>query len=218
LKDSPNKPVVVLGAGGHAKVIAESLSHAGREILGFLTPEAEPGTPFLGSSILGGDDAIEKYSPSEIDLVNGVGALPQQDLRWRLALEMRELGYRFITVVHPSAIVSPETHLEEGVQLMAGTIVQTGTRMGQDTILNTGAIVDHDCLIDENCHLAPGVVCSGGVRIGRGVHIGTGSVLIQNVTIGCGSILAAGSAIYRDVPEKVMFKQGRQEKLEVIES
>ncbi len=216
MKDFSNKPVVVLGAGGHAKVIAETLGLAGRKILGFLSPDTDPHTPFLNSTILGADDVIERYSPCEIDLVNGVGALPQQDLRWCLAAEMRAKGHCFATIIHPTATISAQAHLDEGVQVMAGAIVQAGVRIGRDTIVNTGAIIDHDCLIEENCHLAPGVVCSGGVRIGRGVHLGTGSALLQNITIGCGTVLAAGSVIYRDVPEKVVFKQSRQEKLEVI--
>ena len=216
MKDFSNKPVVVLGAGGHAKVIAETLGLAGRQILGFLSPDNDPHTPFLNSTILGADDVIERYSPGEIDLVNGVGALPQQDLRWRLAAEMRAKGHCFATIIHPTATISDQAHLDEGVQVMAGVIVQTGSYIGKDTILNTGVIVDHDCRIDENCHLAPGVVCSGGVRVKRGVHVGTGSALIQNISIGSGTVLAAGSVIYRDIPEKVVFKQSRQENLDFI--
>jgi sugar O-acyltransferase (sialic acid O-acetyltransferase NeuD family) len=213
-----NKPIIILGAGGHAKVIAEVLRLSNVKIHGFVTPDLEAGTEFFGATILGDDAVIFNYSADEIQLANGVGALPGQFLRWALASAMRKKGYRFTTIVHQSTVVATDVVLEEGVQLMAGVVIQPGTTVGRDTIINTGTIIDHDCCIAENCHLAPGVVSSGGVEIGKNVHVGTGVKIIQGVNIGEASMIAAGSTIYKDVPAGMLVKQKLNTVMEVIKA
>ncbi len=208
------KPVIVLGAGGHAKVVAEALIQSGHEILGFVTPDLEPGTVLFGHSVLGDDDVINEFSPDNVMLANGVGALPYQNLRWRLASKMRKQRYKFLTIIHPLAIIASDVVLNEGVQVMAGSVVQPGTQIGQDSIINTGVLLDHDCSIGRNCHLAPGVACSGGVHVGKDSHLGTGTIVIQNISIGENSIVAAGSVIYKNVLRDVVFMQTHQSKLE----
>lgn len=202
-----SKPVIILGAGGHAKVIAESLRLSNREILGFVTPELEAGTVYCGATVLGDDTIIYDYTIDEIELANGIGSLPENYHRWKLARLMRDKYYSFTTVIHPNAIVASDVILGEGAQVMAGVVIQSGATVGRDTIINTGAIVDHDCVIAENCHLAPGVVCSGGVSVGRNTHIGTGVKVIQGINIGERSVIGAGSTIYKNVPAGMLVKQ-----------
>ena len=210
------KPVIILGAGGHAKVLAEALVQSGHHLLGFMDSNKKPGTSFFQSKILGNDNTLSKYPPGSILLANGVGALPHRTSRWTLADKMRQQGYSFKTIVHPSAFIAEGVVLEEGVQVMAGVIIQTDTHIGQDTIINSGALVDHDCEISERCHLAPRVVCSGGVKVKAGTHLGTGSIVIENRIIGPHSIIAAGSIIYKDIPGHVIFKQKREINLESV--
>jgi sugar O-acyltransferase (sialic acid O-acetyltransferase NeuD family) len=211
-----NKPVIILGAGGHAKVVAEAIRLSGREIIGFVTPDIEATTIFFGSKILGDDSAVLSYSPDEIELTNGVGALPKQYLRWKLSSTMRKKGYHFATIIHPDAIIASGVVLAEGVQIMAGVVVQPGSIVGKDTIINTGVIIDHDCTIADNCHLSPGVICSGGVSVGANVHIGTGAKVIQGINIGEGSVIAAGSTVYKDIPPGILFKQKLKTVIEVV--
>jgi len=214
LNNPSPKPVIVLGAGGHAKVVAEALIQSGHEILGFVTPDLEPGTVLFGHSVLGDDDVITAFSPDNIMLANGIGALPYQNLRWRLASKMRKQRYNFLTIIHPLAIIASDVVLNDGVQVMAGSVIQPGTKIGQDSIINTGVLLDHDCNIEKNCHLAPGVVCSGGVHVGKSSHLGTGTIVIQSISIGENSIVAAGSVIYKDVLRDVVFMQMHKSKLE----
>jgi sugar O-acyltransferase (sialic acid O-acetyltransferase NeuD family) len=206
-----NRPVIILGAGGHAKVLFEALRLSGRVILGFVTPDLEVGAGFCGSTVLGDDSIILNYSANEVDLVNGVGALPGKNLRWKLTSSMREKGYHFTVVIHPNAVVASDVVLKEGAQVMAGVVIQPGTTIGKNTIINTGSIIDHDCIIAENCHVAPSVVCSGDVNIGKNVHIGTGARIIQGINIGEGCVIAAGSTIYKDVPANMLVKQQNTE-------
>ena len=201
------KPLIIIGAGGHAKVITDALKISGREILGFVTPDLEIGTEFLGEKVLGDDEVIKQYSLDEIELANGLGSLPRKNLRWQLADKMRKQGYKFSSVIHPDSVIASGVSLDEGVQVMAGVVIQSGTNIGQDSIINTGALIDHDCKIGKYCHIAPGVVLSGGVIIGRGTHIGTGAKVTQYITINEGCIVAAGTTIYKDIPTKTQVKQ-----------
>jgi len=192
---------LVLGAGGHAKVVAEVLRLTGMIVDGFVTPDKEVGSEFFSSTIIGTDDVVMQWKSDELNLFNGIGSLPNSNLRWIIAEKMRENGYIFGKIVHPSSIVAQDVTVDEGVQVMANAVIQPGTSIGQDSIINTGSSVDHDCLIGKQCHLAPGVTCSGGVQIGDGCHIGTGTVITQGVKIGMGSIVAAGSVVFRDLSD-----------------
>ncbi len=212
------RPVIILGAGGHAKVVAEALRQSGRKIIGLLTPDTEPGIELCGSIVLDHDQALDEYSPEAVELANGIGAMPGNNARWQQSVRMRELGYRFTSVIHPSAVIAEGVALAEGVQIMAGAVIQPEVGIGRDSIINTGALLDHDCVIGANCHIAPGVVCSGGVRMGDGVHLGTGSVIIQSISIGLGSVVAAGSVVYRDIPDNTTFIQKRKNMTESRES
>lgn len=198
-------PIIILGAGGHAKVVAEALIQAGLEIKGLTSPDKNQNATFFGLKVLGTDEILSTFSPSEVMLANGIGALPGGKLRWQLAKRMREKGFMFTRVIHPSSVVALDVEFAEGVQIMAGTVIQTNVRIGTDSIINTGALIDHDCHIAENCHIAPGVVCSGGVKIRGETHLGTGATVVQNITIGRNTVIGAGSTIYRNVPANTKF-------------
>ena len=207
-----DKPVIIMGAGGHAKVVVDALQLYGREILGFVTPDMKIGTEFCGKKVLGNDEAINHYLPDEVELVNGVGSLPRKNLRWKLADKMRKQGYIFASIIHPDAVIASDIILDEGVQIMAGAVIQSGTKVGQDSIINTGALIDHDCEIADNCHLAPGVICSGGVKIGSNSHLGTGTIVTEFRSIGDNCTVAAGSVVFKDILDNAIFIQTRTNK------
>jgi len=210
MKRNSANPVILLGAGGHAKVLLETLQFEGRNVLGLVTPDLEKGSKHLGLDVLGDDDHLQQYEPAEIDLVNGIGSMSFQKLRWKVSNKVRSWGFRFSKVIHPSAVVSKDATLEEGVQIMAGCVIQPGCTIGKDTIINTGSTIDHDCVIGEKTHIAPGSTLSGGVRVGELVHIGTGSSIIQNVEVGEGVVVAAGTVLYQNVETKMLVKQANR--------
>ena len=197
--DTLELPVIVIGGGGHAKVLVSTLLLCGRRILGFvdLSPTAPP---LLGIKCLGSDAAVLFHAPSDLQLVNGVGSAGSTARRQDVYDRFTREGYGFATVKHPSAIIAPEVEIEDGVQIMAGAVVQAGCRLGANVIVNTGAEVDHDCIIDSHAHIAPGVTICGAVDVGTGAHIGAGATLIQGIRIGAGSIVGAGALVIRDVP------------------
>ncbi len=198
-------PVLVIGAGGHAKVVIDALRLSQRTIAGLLDPALPPGTQIEGCEVLGGDDVVERSGREEVVLANGIGGTKSTEGRDAVYRLFRTKGYRFATVVHPSAVLSRSAALGEGAQVMAGCIVQPGARVGANSIVNTHASVDHDCRIGESVHIAPGVTLSGSVEIGDCSHIGTGAVVIQGVIIGRNSLVAAGAVVYRDLPENSKF-------------
>lgn len=210
MNNSP--PVIILGAGGHAKVVINALQASNREILGVTDPNRKAGEQVLGVKVLGDDSIVFQFTPSSVELINGIGALPESTLRSKLSSLFRKKGYHFGTVIHPQAVIAPDVVLEEGVQIMAGTIIQPGSSIGQDTIVNTGSSVDHDCIIGGECHIAPGAVINGHVTIDQGCFIGSTSCVTQAVTIGKEVIVAAGSVIYTDIPSFARVIQKRSSK------
>lgn len=193
-------PVLVIGAGGHGRVVADALRAAGRKVLGFLDAAADlEGRMIDGLPVLGGDAYLQIHSPGAVMLANGIGSTMSTAARRQLYERLVDSGFQFETVRHPTATVSPSVVLSPGVQVMAGAVLQPGVVIGEDTIINTGVLVDHDCVIGSHCHLAPGVVLSGSIRIGDDCHIGTAASVIQGVMIGAGVAIAAGATVVSDV-------------------
>ena len=203
--NSNNKPVILIGSGGHAGVLAEILQIKTERILGIVDPNRRVGEKYFGLKIIGNDSIIESHAPEDIVLVNGIGSLPGVDTRWQISNKFRSLKYNFLSLVHPNASLSSNVKIGEGAQIMNGSVIQHGVVLGKDCILNTGVIVDHNCSIGNFSHIAPGCVLSGGVTIGEGTHIGTGSKIIQNISVGNNVIVAAGSIIHKNIDSDTKY-------------
>lgn len=202
------KKYIVIGAGGHARVLQDILSLKSLEIIGFtdINP-VNHGLKIGGSIVIGNDDIIFNYPADSLYLVNGLGSLPDDDGKHQRLYEyFKKLGYSFASLLHPSVVISQEVLIAEGVQVMAGAVVQTGSTLDENCIINTGAIIDHDCHIAKHVHIAPGAVLSGGVKVGKAVFIGAGAVVIPGVKIAAKSIVAAGAVVCCDVLEGKMVR------------
>lgn len=194
------RPVIIIGGGGHARVLLEALRGMSRSVLGYLAPsEAEGGCG--GVDYLGNDDVVSKHPPESVLLVNGVGSIASQETRREVFLRFREMGYGFVTVVHPSAIIASDVWLGEGCQVMAGAVLQPGVRCDENVIINTRAGIDHDCHIGAHSHVSIGATLSGDVSIGCETHVGAGSTVIQGILVGKRCIVAAGAVVTRNVPD-----------------
>lgn len=192
------KKIIVLGSGGHAKVVIDTLQQLNKDIIGIATLSNE--SSFMGIPIIGKDDDVLRYSPNEILLVNGIGSIGNMGLRKKVFLKFKNKGYFFYTMIHPSAILSPTVTLGEGVQIMAGSVVQTDVQIGDNVLLNTRTSIDHECQIGGHSHIAPGCTISGQVLVEEEVHLGTGTTVIQQINIGKGVLAGAGSVIIQDIP------------------
>jgi UDP-perosamine 4-acetyltransferase len=190
------RPIIVIGAGGHSKVVIEVLKKLSATILG--VTEADPdrhGGDVLGVPILGGDEIILDHDPDAVMLVNGIGSIGDAKVRRDVFERLRKKGYRFSGLVHPSAVVAGDVELGDGAQVMAGAVIQPGCRIGANTIVNTSATVDHDCIIGDHVHIAPGALLGGGVTVGNSAHVGPGSIVVQKLVLGDGCLIAAGATV-----------------------
>lgn len=199
------RTVLVIGAGGHAKVVIDALLAAGEKVMGILDSDSSKiGTQILGVPVLGGDDLLASrpdLSAQSVVIANGLGSIRHPMRRAEVYLALRKQGYEFCTVKHPSAVIASDVTVGSGVQIMAGAVIQSGTRVGENVIINTRVGVDHDAQIGAHVHLAPGVTLSGGVSIGALTHIGTGANIIQGVRIGEGCLIGAGALVLKDIAD-----------------
>lgn len=206
-----SRPLVIIGAGGHASVLAEILLTEGRAIIAVVSPEdINDNSPLSGINRLKTDEELlATYSSKQVELVNGMGAIPGNDLHFRLFNYFSEHGYSFVSVISSDATVSKYAQLADGVQIMAGAIVQTNASINMNCIVNSGAIIEHDCCIGAHNHIAPSATLSGGVITGSQVHIGTGACVIQSIKIGQKAVVGAGCTVVRDVPEHQVIVPAR---------
>jgi UDP-perosamine 4-acetyltransferase len=196
-----SKPLIIIGAGGHAKVLLDALQLLGVPILGIA--ESNPAmmnTALLGVPIICNDAEMKRYRPESVFLVNGIGGVRDTALRGEVFTRFKKWGYVFSQVIHPAATISANAELGEGVQVMAGAVIQAGVKIGQNSVINTKTSVDHDCRLGSHVHLAPGVTLCGNIEIGDSVHVGSGATIIQGIVVGPRSLIGAGTLVQRDVP------------------
>lgn len=195
--------LIMLGCGGHARVLVAALELQGIAPTGCLSPTAPDARWPSSIPYLGGDDELAKLDPADVALINGLGSIGSTAKRQQIYEALAAREFSFAPVIHPSALVAKGAILGDGVQVMAGAIVQSGADIGPNVLLNTGAIIDHDCLLQAHCHVATGARLSGDVRLGTGVHVGTGAAIIQGISIGEHALIGAGAVVVHDIPARV---------------
>ena len=190
--------VVMLGAGGHARVLVQALYDFGVNVEGFVAPQAE-GSRLGTIPWLGDDNALPELDP-DIAVVNGIGSVGSTQNRASVYASALSAGLRFHTVIHPKATLDSTARVGSGAQILAGSVVGVGAVVGTDAVVNSGAIIDHDSTIGMHAHIGPGAILAGDVVVGDGSHIGMGARVIQGVTIGELCVVGAGAVVLEDVP------------------
>lgn len=196
------KPLVVLGAGGHAKVVLEALRSAGRRAAALVDAERSLwGTKVEGVPVAGGDDKLKSFPPSRYDATVGVGAALNTRARHRLHEMAAAAGYNLPPVVAASAVVARSARLGPGSQVLTRAVVHPAAVVGAGSVVNTGAVVEHDCVVGEHAFVGPAAVLCGGARVGAGAFLGTGAIVLPGVSVGAGALVAAGAVVRRDVAD-----------------
>tara|TARA_Y100000814_G_scaffold80883_1_gene53237 strand:- start:359 stop:1039 length:681 start_codon:yes stop_codon:yes gene_type:complete len=197
------KKIVLIGAGGHARVLIDTLSaDKTAEVCGILDNNRDLwGIDIHGIPVIGGDDFLPKVgSQGATHFVIAIGGAKQAALRLKLYEIALQHGLTPASVQHPSAIISPRIKVGEGVQALAQCVINTGVTLQENSIVNTSAIIEHDCFIEAHAHIAPRACLAGGVRVGEGTHIGLGSIVKENITIGKQVVVGAGAVVLNNVP------------------
>lgn len=188
------EPILLLGGGGHARVVADSLLLGGRTLVGVADPGLEAGGRWLhGIEVLGDDDgALAAWPPATVELANGLGFLPGSSRRQRLYEGLSRQGYIFCQAIHPTAVIAGDAVLGEGVQVMAGAVINSGARIEDNVIINTRSVIEHDCRIGAHTHVAPGAVICGDCELGEACFVGAGAVVIQGRRVARRTVVPAG--------------------------
>ena len=193
--------VVVIGAGGHAKVVIELFRSLGTTIIGLTDIDDTP-RDVLGVEVLGDDAVLQDLF--EKGVRNAFVALGDNGRRLDMGLKLEALGFKLITAVSPHAAVSPSARLGAGVAVMAGAVINAEAEVGDLVIVNSGAVVEHDVVLGRACHIGPGAVLAGQVRVGEGSLLGAGSSVAPGRQVGANSIIGAGGCVVRDIPADVV--------------
>jgi sugar O-acyltransferase (sialic acid O-acetyltransferase NeuD family) len=189
--------VVFVGGGGHASVCLDVFRSAGREVVGYLAPGPSDD---LGLTYLGDDAVLASYAGSDTSVFIAVGSNAR---RLSLLDWVRSSGCRLASAVSASAVVSPSAAIGDGSVVMPGVVINARARVGDGVIVNTGATIDHDCVLHDGVHVAPGCHLAGGVVVGHGAFLGVGVSVIPERTIGEWTVVGAGAAVVRDLPDHV---------------
>ena len=189
--------VYVIGAGGHAKVIIRALQDLGHTITTiFDDDQTLHGKFLLGIPVVAPIEQISEY-PSQPTVI----AIGENGKR-RCIAERYDLPW--MSIIHPRAFVDASVRIGRGTVVLAQTVVQVDSVLGDHVIINHAATVDHDCTIGDYSHLAPGVHLAGEVTVREEVLLGVGTVVAPRVLIGQGSVVGAGAAVIRDLPPGIV--------------
>jgi sugar O-acyltransferase (sialic acid O-acetyltransferase NeuD family) len=194
--------VLLIGAGGHAQVVADivlEMARAGARVsaIGFLDDAPDlRGRCLLGLPVLGTISAI-RHVPHDAVVV----AIGDNRTRSKITLNLSAQGETFLSAVHPRAVLGSDVRVGLGTMICAGVVVNVAARIGDGVILNTGCTVDHHCTVGSYCHIAPGAHLGGDVLVEEGAFVGIGSSVIPGRRIGRWAILGGGAAVVRDVPD-----------------
>lgn len=197
-------PLTIVGAGGHARVVADALLASGSwttNTICFADDRvALHGTELLGCRVVGAATAVIRSGASFHVAVGNA------DLRRRLQQDLRALGAIPVTVIHPRAVVSVHAQVAAGTFIAAGAIIGPMARIGEGVIVNHQAIIDHDCEIGDWTHIAPHATLGGAVRVGTAVLIGANATVLPGMSIGSGATIGAGSVVTRNVESDMVCR------------
>lgn len=191
-----NKKVIVIGASGHGKVIADIIVKSNDIVVGFLDDGISAGTSILGFPVLGKTSDCINYPDCEF--VIGIG---NANIR-RNITETYGSKVKWYTAIHPSAIIALDVTICEGSVIMANTVINASTQIGQHCIINTGAIIEHDNIIEDFVHISPNATLCGVVHVGENTHIGASATVKNVINITSDVIVGAGSVVIKDIDEK----------------
>jgi len=197
--------ILIVGAGGHGQTIADALLRAAmagatKQAIGFLddTPELQRSS-YQGLPVLGPIASIARVPHDQV-----IVAIGDNRVRREIYLRLRNEGFSFATIVHPTATVARDVEIGPGSYVSALALVGAATRIGANTIVNGAGCIAHHNLIGDHVHIAPGVNSTRDVQIGEGAMVGIGTNIISGCTIGAWSVVGAGSLVTRDIPSGVV--------------
>jgi UDP-perosamine 4-acetyltransferase len=194
--------IVIIGAGGHGKVVLDVLRAAGKDRpIAFIDADTSlAGTSIGGVPVIGPANLLPKLRQQKVR--GAIIAIGDCRARMEYADLVREQGFELVNAIHPTASVSPAATLGVNIVVAAQAAICTEANIADSVIINTAAVVDHECIVGPGVHIGPGAHVAGRVKIGTGAFIGLGANVIQCLTIGEYAVIGAGAAVIADVPAR----------------
>lgn len=208
--DNQRKKVVILGCGGHAKSVCDTLLNFPEqcEIVGFVNRTRDKEFEYGGIRVIGTDEDLQQIYDSGIHYaVLGIGFLGHGNLRNSLVKKLEKKGFSFPAIIDPTAVVSKSVKIGEGTFIGKAAVVNAGALIGRYCIINSCSLIEHDCRIGDFTHIAVSACVCGGVTVGKECLVGANATIIQGLNLADHSILPAGNVLYRDLKlEKAKVK------------
>ena len=198
------KPLILVGGGGHCKSVIEAAESAGMTIKGILDLPSEVGKKILGYEVIGSDDDIPQYV-DKAEFIITVGFIKNPAIRIKLYNKVKEAGGKLATVIASTAYVSKYATIGEGTVIMHQAVVNAGANIGINSIINTFANIEHDAQIGDQCHISTGTMVNGDCKVGDRCFIGSQSVLANGITVGDDIIIGAGSVVRKSIDQKGIY-------------
>ena len=190
--------IAILGASGHGKVVAEVAELNGYENIVFFDDRFPVLNQLEHWNVVGTTEDLLK-DVSKFDAV--VVAIGNNEVRLIKQNHLVAMGATLVTLIHPSAVISRYAKIGIGTVVMANSVVNAFSYIGDANIINTGATVDHDCILANGVHVSPGVNLAGGVQVGEGSWLGIGCKVKQLIAVGRGVVVGAGSVVVSDITD-----------------
>lgn len=197
--------IILLGIGGHAHSVVDSIEQLGLyHIVGFLDVKEKQDEEYKDYHVIGTDDMLENYYQKGIkNAFVTIGYLGEGNIREKLYKELKRIGYTIPNIIDKSAIVANDVRLGEGNFVGKHCVINANAEIGNMCIINTGAIVEHDCCVNDMTHIAVRTLLCGQVAVGSNTLIGAGTIVRQGVNIGTHVIIGAGMTITKDVKNNI---------------
>lgn len=194
--NSTQKPIVILGAGQHARVVADLVRALNLDIRGFVAPDTPTGR-VGGAPILGDEALLDDHE--FVDAHSFAIGIGQQSARRRMLAQLTDAGADLPTLVHPTAWIGGNAAIAAACVVLPGAVICNAAQVGVGAIINTGAQIDHDGKLDDGVHLCPGTVLAGDVGIGAWSFVSTGTVVSNGIRIGASCLIGAGSVAVSNI-------------------
>lgn len=191
-----NKKIVIIGASGHGKVVADIAKLNGYDEILFLDDDISK-KECRQYHVVGTAKDITEYR--DYDFIIAIG---NNKIREKISNTLEKENIKQTVLIHPSAVIDDTASIKEGTVIMANAVINASAQIGRSCIINTASSIDHDCIVDDFVHVSPGVCVAGTVTIGKNTWLGIGSTVINNLVICSNCIIGAGSTVIKDIKEE----------------
>ncbi|MGV3665409.1 MAG: acetyltransferase [Leptospira bouyouniensis] len=201
------EPLLLLGAGGHAKSCIDVIEAEGRfQIVGLIGSEEERGKEILGYKIVGTDKDLLQAKSISNHIIICIGQIKNFESRYQMFFHLKKLGFSLVSVVSPKARIARSAQIGEGTIILHNVIVNSDVKIGNNCIINTGSILEHDVRVGDHTHISTSCVLNGGVTVGDCTFVGSGTIVKETVSIGSKVIVGMASKVLKTIPDSTFFK------------